>query len=1104
MKYKTLRFTLVSLLMMLCGTVFAGTITFGDLNLENGVQYSDPFDGGDFTVTFAGGGNDGKYYTTGAGIRVYGGGTMTVAAKSGNITSITVTYDGSNKPSNGDVVNVGTYNAETGEWTGEASSVVFTRPTGSGHWRVQSVTVTVSGGGDNPQPQTDVYTIAGTGDLTGTAEAWTIDDANKMTKNNEGLYVKTFNGITISADNQPQFKVVKNAGKDDETWYPEGDGSSNWVITPTYLGGDGIYDITITFNAETKIIGVSGVKTSWNTIAELNALQNNTAFTFFGEPLVVAKPTDKYVYIKDETGASLIYDASGEKTAAAEAGKTLAAPWTGKVSIFRSLFELVPDATLKVKDGDAVEVTYDEATTTDVTEENVNKVVIIKGLTISEINEKNITFAIGEATIAGYNQFGIELPEVTEGKTFDVVGAIGRYNDNIQFQPIKITEQVEETPEPDPEFYIVGNMTDWEIDANYKMTLNEALVEKGIKEFSLDMTLAAGAEFKAVSSTDGKTIKSCFPEGEGNNYTISEAGDYTIYFRPNQDGGDDWHYKVLYAAKKEAPATTYTVTVAETQNGQVEVNKTEAAEGETVSVTVTPAEGYMVDEAYWTYGEGENVTKTNIEEPSEGNAATFIMPAANVTVTVTFKAVAAEPVYYVVGTMNNWTPSDEYKMVLNEAAEGTEYMFTFDAEANTELKVKDAKGAWYPGDGTENFKLNDAGNYTIYFRPNADGGDNWYYQYIFAIKNESEELIRSWDFTQWSEETVANLKADAAASKLEGWSDVEKKADAEAGADPTEASKDNCFWYVGGEAEPTANGVAIAELKGLEFNTTYGANRSLAIAVNYPETSLGTYHGPSYLWFGGSKKDIMTIKNVKAGTTIKMGVESHKTEKDGGDARGVQLFVSNEGAHGDQLKDAEGNDVPVPVLYTEQEWAVPGTEGVVDIIVYNTNGCHIYFIDADIEYTYTVAGAYGEDVEGGAEDVVFGKAWDPTQTKNDMVKQEDGTYKLTITGVELQNDVTVYYKVVKNHSWDESWGFNGENANYKVWEGDGKYTITFTFDPNAEGDKVSCEMVKETPTGITMLKAAIENGTVYNMNGQKVNKAQKGLYIINGKKVVIK
>jgi hypothetical protein len=30
------------------------------------------------------------------------------------------------------------------------------------------------------------------------------------------------------------------------------------------------------------------------------------------------------------------------------------------------------------------------------------------------------------------------------------------------------------------------------------------------------------------------------------------------------------------------------------------------------------------------------------------------------------------------------------------------------------------------------------------------------------------------------------------------------------------------------------------------------------------------------------------------------------------------------------------------------------------------------------------------------------------------------------------------------------------------------------------------------------------DGTVYNLNGQKVEKAQRGLYIVNGKKVVVK
>ena len=136
---KILRYSFMMLLAFICGSVNAGTIVFGDLGLENGVQYSDPFDGGDFTVTFAGGGNDGKYYTTGSGIRVYGGGTMTIAAKSGNLTQIVVTYDGSNKPESNEVVNTGTYDVESGTWTGSANTVVFTRPSGSGHWRVQKI-----------------------------------------------------------------------------------------------------------------------------------------------------------------------------------------------------------------------------------------------------------------------------------------------------------------------------------------------------------------------------------------------------------------------------------------------------------------------------------------------------------------------------------------------------------------------------------------------------------------------------------------------------------------------------------------------------------------------------------------------------------------------------------------------------------------------------------------------------------------------------------------------------------------------------------------------------------------------------------------------------
>ena len=76
-----------------------------------------------------------------------------------------------------------------------------------------------------------------------------------------------------------------------------------------------------------------------------------------------------------------------------------------------------------------------------------------------------------------------------------------------------------------------------------------------------------------------------------------------------------------------------------------------------------------------------------------------------------------------------------------------------------------------------------------------------------------------------------------------------------------------------------------------------------------------------------------------------MGVESHKSSE----ARGVQLFTNNgfgtSVEHGEQLAGANGSTLTLPTAYTELTWFVVET---ADIIVYNTNGCHIYFIEATV------------------------------------------------------------------------------------------------------------------------------------------------------------
>lgn len=64
--------------------------------------------------------------------------------------------------------------------------------------------------------------------------------------------------------------------------------------------------------------------------------------------------------------------------------------------------------------------------------------------------------------------------------------------------------------------------------------------------------------------------------------------------------------------------------------------------------------------------------------------------------------------------------------------------------------------------------------------------------------------------------------------------------------------------------------------------------------------------------------------------------------------------------------------------------------------------------------------------------------------------------------------------------------------------------VTFFFDNFSFQIEASAVAPAQTPTGIDQLKSVANDDAIYNLNGQKVQKAQKGLYIKNGKKVFVK
>ena len=116
-------------------------------------------------------------------------------------------------------------------------------------------------------------------------------------------------------------------------------------------------------------------------------------------------------------------------------------------------------------------------------------------------------------------------------------------------------------------------------------------------------------------------------------FNLSADGDVTIGIAKDAQpaAGDYTVIGPWTLTRLGDPVTMYAITVGETENGSVSVDKTEAASGETVTVTVTPDAGYELD--FLGYSRG----MIGVMIPVENNVGTFTMPAGAVTVNASFK-----------------------------------------------------------------------------------------------------------------------------------------------------------------------------------------------------------------------------------------------------------------------------------------------------------------------------------------------------------------------------------------------------------------------------------------------------------------------------------
>lgn len=195
------------------------------------------------------------------------------------------------------------------------------------------------------------------------------------------------------------------------------------------------------------------------------------------------------------------------------------------------------------------------------------------------------------------------------------------------------------------------------------ITLPEGLSIESMAAAGQDFTLSfnavqSGATRFAILSLAGATI----PLGTIANITFAANDDFqggaiaigNIRLTVSTAGEEVTAAAVTTQVTLATPQpASYTITIADIANGTVVADKTSAQEGEVVTLTPTPAEGYELEEITVT-GIDVNIA---VQVTYSETTASFTMPAADVSVNATFKHI----------------PQDDYERALEAIENGATY-----------------------------------------------------------------------------------------------------------------------------------------------------------------------------------------------------------------------------------------------------------------------------------------------------------------------------------------------------------------------------------------------------------------------------------------------
>ena len=270
--------------------------------------------------------------------------------------------------------------------------------------------------------------------------------------------------ITVNAANTSNFDLIANVGD-----YSSAGAVGSWTgsasaVTLTHVGSKNaqVAQLVVTTSTEGPgdDPGVDPVDPNIEKLDSLNhlaALADGTEFQFTSD-VYVNYQWQNYLWVMqlDSEGnafAGLIYGNTGKEYSM---GSVIPAGWTGKKATYKGLVEITDPARFQnaknILDEDyysPFDVTGYLGYIADPAEGWENYKVFAGGVRLSAIDDHgNFTVMSSEtdddgnpveASIAGYNKFGIDYPEVDPSEVYGIEAMVTSYNGTMQLYPITIS-----------------------------------------------------------------------------------------------------------------------------------------------------------------------------------------------------------------------------------------------------------------------------------------------------------------------------------------------------------------------------------------------------------------------------------------------------------------------------------------------------------------------------------------------------------------------------------------------------------------------------------------------------------------------------------------